>query len=202
MKFSPATRIFTPIFLLFAFSVVIEAQSIYELPAGTKIRVQMDNEINSKVSSVDDTFTTVIAEPVVIREAVVLPVGTIIEGRVMRVKRASYAGQNGEMEVKFETLRLVDEKKREIEGNLVNPLKAEQSSQARNILTVFGGAAIGEAVGAVSKAKSGALIGAGIGAGVGTAAVYLQKGKDVRIKADEKFEIELTRNVILPVQDF
>ena len=189
-------------FLFFAFSVVIKAQSIYELPAGTRIRVQMDNEINSKVSSVDDTFTMKIAEPVIVREVIVLPVGTVIEGRVLRVKPAAVGGQGGEMEVEFETLRLEDGAKREIEGILVNPLKAERKSPVGSVLTIVGGAALGAIVGAVSQADNGALIGAGVGAGVGTGAAYLRKGKEVRIKADEKFEIELTKNVILPVRDF
>lgn len=189
-------------FLFFVFSIALEAQSIYELPAGTRIRVRMDNEINSKVSSVDDTFTMKIAEPVIVREIIVLPVGTVIEGRVTRVTTAASGGKDGEMEVKFETLLLTDGARRRIEGVLVNPLKAEKSSPAVNVLTIAGGAALGAIVGAVSGADNGALIGAGIGAGAGTGAVYLRKGRDVRIKADEKFEIELTKNVILPVQDF
>ena len=85
---------------------------------------------------------------------------------------------------------------------MVNPLKAESSSPTANVLTVAGGTAIGAILGAVSKADSGALIGAGIGAGAGGVIAYLKKGKDVKIKADEKFEIEITKNVILPVKDF
>ena len=44
----PATKIFALFFLFFVNSIFIKAQSIYELPSGTKIRVQMDNEISSK----------------------------------------------------------------------------------------------------------------------------------------------------------
>ena len=199
MNLLQATKILAVCFLLFA---TVNAQSIYELPSGTKILVQMDNEINSKVSSVDDTFTTVIAEPVVVRETVVLPIGTIIEGRITKVTRASFGGQNGELEVKFETMRFMDGERREIEGVLVNGLKISSSSQTANILTVAGAAGIGGLLGAVSKADNGALIGAGIGAGAGGAVAYLKKGKDVKIKTDEKFEIEITKNVNLPVEDF
>ena len=41
-----------------------------------------------------------------------------------------------------------------------------------------------------------------VGAGAGTGFAFLRKGRDVKIKADEKFEIKLTKNVNLPVQDF
>lgn len=195
------TKIFALSFLLFSFSIFTKAQSIYELQAGTKIRVQMDNEINSEVSSVDDTFTTVVAEPVVVRDVVVLPAGVVIEGRVTKVNRASVAGEKGELEVRFETMRFAGGERRAIEGALVKDLKAKSSSKT-GILSVIGGTAFGAIIGALSGADNGALIGAGVGAGIGTSVALLQKGKDVRIKSDEKFEIKLLKNVTLPVKDF
>ena len=199
--FRLATKISALCFLLFAVSNAALAQNVYELPSGTKFRVRMDNEINSKVSSKDDTFTATVFEPVRISETAVLPVGTVIEGRIVKVRRASAGNKNGELEVRFETMRFTGGDQREIEGNLVTPLKIKSSSTV-SVLTVIGGTAIGALVGAVSKSSSGALIGAGIGTGAGGAISYLRKGKDVRIKADEKFEIEITKNVILPVEDF
>lgn len=196
-----ATKIFASSFLLFSFSVFTKSQSIYELQAGTKIRVQMDNEINSEVSSVDDTFTTVVAEPVTVRDVVVLPAGVVIEGRVTRVSRAAVGGEKGELEVRFETMRFPGGERREIEGFLVKELRAKPSSKNK-ILPVVSGTALGAIVGAITGGDSGALIGAGLGAGVGTTVALLQKGKDVRIKTDEKFEIKLTKTVIMPVKDF
>jgi hypothetical protein len=197
------TKIFAFFSLLFASFISANAQtdSIYEIQAGTKIRVRMDNEINSEVSGVNDTFTTTIAEPVKVRETVVLPIGTIIEGRITEVKRASAGGKGGSLTVLFETMRLAGGDKRDIAGVLVNELKAE-SSQTANILAIIGGTAIGGIFGAVSKTDNGALIGAGIGAGAGTGVALLRKGKDVSIKADEEFEIKLVKKVILPAQDY
>ena len=199
-----ATKIFALFSLLFANFISARAQtdgSIYELQAGTKMIVQMDNEINSKVSSVNDTFTTKVVSAVIVRETVVVPIGTTIEGRVTEVKRASAGGKGGSLTVVFETLRLLNGDKRDIEGVLVKPLKAETSS-ITSVLAVLGGTAIGGIFGAVSKAENGALIGAGIGAGAGTGVALLRKGKDVSIKTDEKFEIKLTKKVTLPVPDF
>ncbi len=161
----------------------------------------MDNEINSKVSSVNDTFTTKVIEAVIVRETVVLPIGTIIEGRVTKVRPASAGGKSGSLMVSFEILRLTNGDNREIEGVLVNQLKAE-SSPGANVLAIIGGTALGGIFGAISKAENGVLIGAGIGAGAGTGVMLLKKGKNVSIKADEKFEIELTKKVTLPVPDF
>jgi len=196
------TKIFALILLLFAGSLTITAQdSIYQLQSGTKISLRMETEINSKVSSAGDTFITRIAKPVVVRETIVLPTGTIIEGRVTKVERSASGGQSGKMEVVFETLFFADGIKRSIEGDLVNELKAE-SIRKSNILTIIGGAAVGVIFGAVSKTENGALIGSGIGAGAGTGIALLRKGKNVRIKSDEEFEIELKKSVTLPVRDY
>ncbi len=198
-----ATKIFAFFSLLFASLISINAQStssIYELQSGTKMLVQMDSEINSKVFRVNDTFTTKVVAPVVVRETVVVPLGTIIEGRITKIQAAS-AGKSGCLTVVFEMLRLANGDKRAIEGVLVKPLKAE-SSQGTSVLAIIGGTALGGIFGAVSKAENGALIGAGIGAGVGTGVALLKKGKDVSIKSEERFEIKLTKNVTLPVPDF
>ena len=201
-----STKFFALLFLIFANFIFINAQaetsrSIYELPAGTKIRVRMDNEINSKVSAVDDTFTATISEPVIVRDVSVVPIGTVIEGRITKANRAASGGQNGILSVTFETMSFRTGETREISGDLVNQLKAE-SSQTAKVLTIIGGTALGGILGAVSQTNNGALIGAGIGAGAGTGAAFLIKGKDVSLKADDVFEIKLTKNVTLPIQDY
>lgn len=196
------TEVFALTLLLFvSFSAIKAQNSIYQLPSGTKIRLRMETEINSKVSGVNDTFITRIAQPVVVRDAMVLPAGTIIEGRVTKVERAVVGGQSGKLEIKFENLRFTDGVKRNIEGKLINPLKAESTRKA-SILTLIGGTTVGALFGAVSGKENGALIGAGVGAGIGAGAVFLRKGKDVRIKSDEEFEIELEKEVTVPVLDY
>lgn len=201
--FTVNTAIVAAAFLIFGncFSVTAQVDSIYRLPAGTRILLKMDAGIDSKVSSVNDTFTAVVAKVVVIRETVVLAVGTVIEGRVSNVLRAASGGKNGKLDVVFETLWITSETRRRIDGALVNKLDAG-SSQTANFLSIIGGAAGGALIGAVSKTGSGALIGAGIGAGVGTGIALLRKGRNVGIRGKEEFEIELKKEVLLPVLDY
>ncbi len=201
-KWFRTTKIFAFNFLIFVSFISAQTDSIYQLQTGTMLRLEMDNEINSKVASVNDTFTATIAAPLIKRETVVLPIGTIIEGRVTKVRRASFGGRGGILEVSFQTIRLADGTKREIEGVLVKELKVE-SAGAANALTILGGTAIGGIVGAAAgKSGSGALIGAGIGTGAGLGTYFFRKGKNLSIKADEQFEIKLTKPVNLPVQDY
>lgn len=196
------TKIFAFLFLIFGSFIVARAQtdSIYQLQVGTTFRLEMDNEINSKIARVNDTFTATVAAPLMKRETVVLPIGTMIEGRVTKVRRAGFGGRGGILEVSFQTIRFADGAKREIEGVLTEQLKAE-SPQTANALTILGGTALGGILGAAFKG-GGALVGAGIGAGAGTGVSLFRKGKDLSIKADEQFEIKLTKAVNLPVRDF
>ena len=198
-----AVRALAVSFLLFANSILVAAQpeSIYQLPAGTQIRLKMDLELSSKVAGVGDTFTTAIVKPVMVRDTIVLPVGTMIEGRVTSVSAAAAGGANGRLDVVFESLRMFKSTPRKIDGELVKKLEY-RSSSLTNALTVVGGTVAGAVLGAFTKTSSGALLGAGIGAGAGTGVALLRKGKDVRIRQDEEFEIVLKKDVVLPVMDY
>ena len=189
--------------LIFANSILTLAQpdSIYRLLAGTRIHLKMDVELSSKVAGVKDTFTASVVQPVMIRDVIVLPVGTIVEGRVTSVTKAASGGENGKLEVAFESLRIVNTEPRKIEGELVNKLE-NRSSSLTNTLAIVGGTVIGAVFGAFTKGNSGALIGAGVGAGAGTGIALFRKGKDVRIHEDEEFEIVLKKEVVLPVLDY
>ncbi|MBK6724918.1 MAG: hypothetical protein IPG58_17135 [Acidobacteria bacterium] len=72
-------------------TLVLRAQddSIYRLPAGTKISLRMDAEINSRVASVNDTFLAYVTKPVKRRDVVVVPQEAVVEGRVTKVSPAS-----------------------------------------------------------------------------------------------------------------
>ena len=201
-RFACVGKLTALLLLIFANSVLLYAQpdSIYRLPAGTRITLKLDAEINSKISSVNDTFLATIAKPVKVREAVVLPIGTVVEGRVRAVKTAAGGSQSGSLDVVFETIKFPIETSR-IEGTMIKPLSAK-TSNAFTFFTVLGGAAIGAAIGAATRTAAGALIGGAAGAGAGAAVAFARKGKDVRLRKDQEFEIELKKEVMLPVLDY
>lgn len=190
----------TLIFLNFL-AVNGQSESIYKVPAGTRLMLSMDSEISSKVAAINDTFTATVSKPLLLRDSIVLPVGTVIEGRVIKVSSAKAGGKNGKMQVRFETMRFADNQRRRIDGLLVSELKAGPS-KAVALLSIVGGTAAGAILGAASKVESGTLIGAGIGAGMGTGIALLRKGKDVYIRTDEEFEIELKSDLSLPVSEY
>ncbi len=198
------TKIFSVLLiLLFASFITIKAQpNIYTLEIGTKFRVKMDNEINSKVSNVDDTFTVTTIEPLIVRGAELVPIGTVIEGKILKVKAASAGNYNGNLEVKFQILRLPEDVVRTIDASLVNPNVLIEKPSSFAAFSILGGSGIGAIFGAIAGKGKGAAIGAALGAGAGTTATLLKKGKESRIKANAEFEIRLNKEVTLPTKDF
>ncbi|MGE3466797.1 MAG: hypothetical protein AB7J13_07670 [Pyrinomonadaceae bacterium] len=188
--------------LIFANSTpaqAVQTDSIYRLPAGTRITVKLEVELSSKVASVNDTFLARVAKPLRVRETVVIPEDTVLEGRVVQASKATSGLTNGQLDVIFETLR-ISGTTRDIDGTIVNPVEPPSSSTA-SALSIIGGAVAGGLIGSRSSGSR-TLIGAGIGAGIGTGIAFLRKGNEIRIPKDEEFEIKLKTEVVLPVLDY
>jgi hypothetical protein len=109
--------------LIFGISVNAAAQtdSIFRLPAGTHLRVSVEVELSSKVASVNDTFIARLTKPVKLNDAVVLPEGSMVEGRVIRVSPAGGFGRSGSMSIVFEKLNVFGGTSR-IDGALTSEL--------------------------------------------------------------------------------
>lgn len=179
------------------------AQSnIYRLPIGTKIRLKMDNEINSRVSSKNDTFTATLAEPVVVNGTEIVALGSNVEGTITNVKAATLGKVNGVLEVRLEKLKIDDATTLQIDASISNFSLFETKRSSFSAISILGGTALGAVLGGITGRGSGAAIGAGIGAGAGTAAAFLRKGKEARIKANDKFEIRLNKELLVPAKDF
>ena len=131
---------------------------------------------------------------------VAVPAGTVVEGRVRGVNAAS-AGGDGRLDLVFESLRIQNVPARRIDAELVEAVEGHSSSFIK-ALSIVSGTVIGAVIGAAAKGSTGAAIGGGAGAGVGTAVALLRKGKNVRIREDQEFEIELKQAVVLPVLDY
>ncbi|MEP6945181.1 MAG: hypothetical protein ABJA02_04630 [Acidobacteriota bacterium] len=178
-----------------------QRDSIYRLPAGTRITLKLGAELNSRVSTADDTFIAVVARPVVVRDVIVVPLGTNIDGRVTGASPAAAGGKAGKLELSFVTIRYTDELLREIDGALTTALRPERGT-SWSALSILGGAGVGALLGGLTGSGRNVLIGTGVGAGAGTGIALARRGKDVKIAKNVEFEIELKRDVILPVLDY
>lgn len=186
--------------------------SAYTLPVGTLIRVRMISDISSKSAKVNDTFSTTLIGPVLVRGAEVLPADTKIEGRITKVVKASKKSEAGRLSVVFEKIMLPDGVNRQIIGELVSITDVEntdnkqavkgESSKKENAVLIGSGAGIGAIIGAIANGTSGAAVGAAVGAGVGTGGALLKKGNEATVRANSELSIVLKEEVTLPVKDY
>ena len=197
------TKVFAVVTLIFlnTLSVAAQSQPVNVLPEGTRIRVRMITEVNSKVASAGDTFLVRTAEPVRNRGVLVLPGGAVIEARITAARHAAIGGSDGMLEIRFERLRIGREDTIPLNAVLAAPLKKESRS-VFNLVAIAGATMAGAVIGSASDASNGIAIGALVGAGAGTGTVLLRRGRDVRIRTDEEFEIELMRELVLPTTDY
>jgi len=145
--------------LIFGASLPAAAQSAYRLPAGTHLRVRVDVELSSKVASVNDTFLATVAKPVKLNDTVILPEGSVVEGRVTGVSPAGGFGHSGSLKIVFENLKVFGGT-RQIDGALTGDI-----TPSRPFFLV----------------------------------ACFVKGREAKLRKDKEFEIELKKDVTLPV---
>jgi hypothetical protein len=76
------------------------------LPAGTVCRVLLLEDVSASKGHVGDEIHARLLEPILSDSQIVLPAGTMFEGRVMKVKRPRAPSRAGSLTIAFESIRL------------------------------------------------------------------------------------------------
>jgi hypothetical protein len=159
-----------------------------EIPAGTSVRVQMIDRVDSAVNHTGDMFHASLAAPIVVDDQIVVPAGTDVYVKLTNAKSAGR--MTGQSELALELVRM------DFQGKTYtltsNDYQQTGSSRGkRTAETVGGGAVVGALLGAVIGHGKGAAIGAATGAGVGTAAEAATKGQQIQIASEAKLDFAL-----------
>ena len=75
----------------------ISAEGLLRVPALTPVRLQLREPISSNTNRPGDRFKLVVAEDVVVDEAVVIPAGAAAEGEVIHAAKSGAGGKAGEL---------------------------------------------------------------------------------------------------------
>lgn len=184
--------------------------SNYKVEIGTKIRVRMEKEINSKVSQPGDQFETKVTEPVYGNTGViVIPNGSRVIGRIDSVTKAKKGGDPGTISVSFVEVRMPNGSNVAINGSLTSldtkSAKSDNEGTASGddrkndkIIFIGGGAAGGAILGGIIGGGKGAAIGGIIGAVGGLLGERMTKGEDARVKEGTEFGVYINQAFYLP----
>ncbi len=189
--------------LIFANIGIANAQSdtSYRIPKGTKLSLSMEVEVNTSVAAKNDTFVARLAENFTRDGVVLLPKGTKFEGTIVETQSAGIGSRDGKLAVEIDKLWIGNEIRRSVSAKTLTKFKPE-SRRALDILSFAGGTLAGAFIGYASGANNGALIGGAVGAGLGGGTLAVRKGRELRVKQGQKFEIELTEDVLLPAMEY
>ncbi len=186
------------------------ALPMYSVETGTVMRARMNSTISSKTAVAGSSFTSTITEPVYSSTGVVvIPVGSILNGRISSVRKASKGGEPGQLDVSFVSIRLPNGRLRTINGSLTDLESGKTTSdneggasaskmKNRKIVFIGGGAAGGAVLGAMVGGGKATAIGAILGAGAGFLGERLLKGNEAEVKSGTEFSVLVNQTFSLP----
>ena len=165
-----------------------------EIPAGTSVRVQMIDPVDSAVNHKGELFHASLAAPIVIGDQVVVPAGTDMYVKLTDAKSAGH--MTGQSVLSLQLVRMdFQGKSYQLSSN--DYQQTGSSRGKRTAETIGGGAVAGALLGALIGHGKGAAIGAAAGAGTGTAVEAATKGQQVKIASETKLDFALDQPVDL-----
>ena len=171
---------------------VLEPPPSIDIPAGTVVRVRLDQTVGTKHSRRGDRFRATLISAVVARGETVIPRGTLFEGHVLEAKQSGRFKGRAVLSLALDSFWL---------KGVRYPVGAAPDTavsgrhRKRNWALMGGGAGLGATLGAVAGGGAGALIGAGAGATAGTIGAIVTGHKNVTFHAETPLTFRLRYDV-------
>lgn len=168
------------------------------LPAGTVLRVRLENAIGSDLSHVEDPVNARLVSPVVIDGRTIVPTGSRVLGSVTDARRPGRVKGRGLVAVRFH--RLTSAGSNDRYDIRTRPWVAvAPGTKKRDAAMIALPATGGAIIGGIASGKKGAGIGAAIGGGAGTGVVLSTRGKEVRRGRGSILSVRLSEPVTVRV---
>lgn len=182
------------------------------LAQGTKISLELNDHLSTKLNTEGDSFTANVTAPVYQGDRLVIPKGSVVTGSVSRIQRPGRFRGKAAMNVIFQTLQVSGKTQVPLVASLatVEPegnsgVKAEgtiagESSKGKDAGRVAKPGLTGSGIGALVGGGKGSAIGAGVGAAVGLATVFATRGKDLELHRGTTLDIVLDRPLVITIE--
>jgi hypothetical protein len=164
------------------------------IPAGTPVRVRLDQTIDTKRNRPGDHFEATLVSPVAVNGQLVIPGGTTFVGHVAEAKPSGRFKGRAVLGVELDSFRLNGVVYRVVTGS---DTRVSGRHRRRNWILMGGGSGLGATLGAVAGGGAGALIGAGAGAGAGAVGAFFTGRKNVSLTVETPLTFRLRADVTL-----
>lgn len=165
---------------------------VVQLPAGTEIRVRLDQDLSSKDSQAGETFPATVADDVTVNGKVVIPKGARADGTVVDAKPLGKFKGGAMLAVKIDRVK-TRWGSYPVETGTIS--RAEKGKGKRSATFIGGGAGLGALIGGLAGGGKGALIGGLAGGGAGTAGSAFTGNKQIVLPAETLLTFKLERSV-------
>ena len=178
-----------------------------ELHEGTLLKTKMLETLSTDTTLRGTRFTAAVTEPIERNGRVIIPVGSILEGRVTEVHGGKRISGGALLHLETNDVTLPDGTHYIVHAQVIGTGKSEfkvtdegtlkKKDHAKETLAVVGGVTGAGAVsGAMIGGGVGAAVGAGIGAGVSTV-IWLKQDRQATLPKDVELVFSLTTPMIL-----
>jgi hypothetical protein len=165
---------------------------VIELPAGTQVRVRLDQGLSSKTSQPGDTFSASVADDVMVDGKVVVPRGSRADGTVIDAKPLGRFKGGALLSIKIERVHTRWGSYPVETGTIA---RAEKGKGKRSATFIGGGAGLGALIGGLAGGGKGAAFGALAGGGAGTAGSAFTGNQQIVLPAETLLTFRLQHSV-------
>jgi len=192
----------------FALTLAAAAEINMSLPAGTAVRIKLENTLATFSSKQGDTFSGRVTEAVTLAGKTIIPVGTTVQGTVGRVAEPRRVEGRPTIALFPHTIILPDGTRYNLNATVVDTglrngtdvneegeFKGRARDRSDNV-ELAAGTAGGGLIGALAGGGKGFLVGAAIGAGA-TTIHWLTKHHSAVLPAGTELVMELSRPMVM-----
>ncbi len=185
-----------------------QAAELPALPVGTAVRMKLETALHTGLNKPGDQFSGRVTEPVTLGNRTIIPVGSSLEGKVMRVTEPRRVHGTPTIDLKPELVVLPSGERYRINAVIVDTSYRPETSvndegqikgrsrDRRDWVETGLGAGAGMTVGGLTAGGQGMLIGGAVGA-TATVVHWLSKRRSAELPAGTEIVMELSRPVTL-----
>lgn len=167
------------------------------VPAGTQLRIRLNDTLSSKDSRVGDRFTATVVNPARYEEAT-------ITGHIRSITKSGRVEGRTSMSLAFQTIRLRDGRSGPLRGEVLRVYDSDSASKVdeegrvqsggrgKQTLKRSGiGAVAGAVIGGIAGGGKGAAIGTIVGGAAGAGSIAVQGSKELKLEAGTEMLIRV-----------
>ncbi len=166
--------------------------AVVVLPAGTRIRVTLDQDLGSKISRPGDSFTATVTNPILVNGHTVVPSGARADGMVINARPLGRFKGGALLQIRLERVH-TRWGSYPVATSSID--RVEKGKGKRSLLLTGGGAGLGALIGGLVGGGKGALIGGLAGGGAGAAGSAFTGNREIFLPAGTYLTFHLYNSV-------